>query len=351
MKLARENEQALALEIDDLAVRLARFVRTRKKTLVLSTWNTVSLPPGAMLNGSVQKPEVVRTAIAQAIQTAKGRRLNPRFVSVIVPEPHVFTTLVPIQGNQTPTREQVETEASQHLPFPLDEVQLDYQILESTPQFHRVLVGAVPNETVSELTKLIESCRLVPIILEPESAAVVRAVTEPGEPDRTQLILDLGQSITSVLVARQDVVQFSSSSKSFSGANLTATVADRLHLTLTQAEKAKRLFGLFPKEGKGEVRKALLPLTNELLARLHEIENFATTHLPIPTKSIAAIKLTGGGSALPGLGELLGSELRIPISSALPSDVYHWDAHSANLPDDVQRSMTAVLGAALRLLL
>ncbi len=345
------SKHAVALEIDDFAVRIARLTRGRANTLALTSWNSVQLPAGAMVDGTIIKADVVATTVNQAIATMKGKRLTPRYVALVVPESHVFTTLLPIAGSDPLTQEHVASDASQHLPLPLEEVQLDYQEVESTPQGRQVLVGAAPTEVLTSLSKLLATCHLIPMILEPESAAVVRAVTPPGEPSRTQIVLDLGHSLTTILVARHDLVQFSSSGKDFSGSNLTATIANRLHLTTAQAEKAKRLFGLLPKEGKGEVRKALLPLTNELLKRLRDVESFSMTHLPVPTKGVAAVKLSGGGAALPGLPELLSAELRLPVTPTLPSEVHHWDARAAELDDETQRSMTAVLGTALRLVL
>lgn len=339
---------SLAIEIDDSAVRLAQLNR-RGTSLELVSWNVVDLPNGSIVNGVPQKPDVIAAAIRRAIQTVSGSKLSTKYVGSIIPEVHAFMTAVRLKNPTVPTLETIQPEIFQHLPYPQDEVQLDWKEISHDKNESLITVGAIPKQIINSYLTIFHQTKLVPILLEAESTAIARSVLSPSDQGHTVLVLDLGKNLTTAFIVENGAVRFSSSSAQFSGAELTSIIGSRLHLTSQQAEKAKRLFGLLVQHGKGEVRRALLPSSDQLVKRLEHIEEYATNLLANPTKRITEIVLTGGGSALLGLPELLQTELRLPVSLPLPLEIHRIKQQRVTLSDDQQRSGTAVLGTALYL--
>jgi type IV pilus assembly protein PilM len=343
-------KNAIALEIDDSAVRLACIGRHRN-ALELDSWNSIELPQNAVSNGLILKPEIVRAAILSAIQTAHGRHSTPRYVALTIPEPHVFVTSSLIQDPGDVTLETIESTTLQNVPFPIEDVQIDWSTIDKTPQGSLVLIGAIPKDIIQSYVELIHGAGLIPLIIEPESAALARAIFGRPLAARNALVIDFGQAVTTILVCQNGVVRFSSSSNQFSGSELTQAISNHLELTMVQAEKAKRLFGLLPKQSKGEVRKVLLPGANLLIKRIEEIEAYVSSHISLPLKRVTDVILTGGGSQLPGMIEFLGAELRLPVTAPLPSEIHKISIKPGLLTDDSQRSLCTVLGSALRLTL
>lgn len=343
-----KSKNAIALEIDDSTVRLA-WIGLHGKTLELNSWNCIDLPKHTVANGLLVKPEFVREAILSAIHTIKGRRLTPRYVALTIPEPHVFVTSALIQDSNNITPELIESTALQNIPFPSDDVQIDWITLDQTPQGSLILIGAIPKEIIRSYVNLIHDLRLVPLIIEPESAALTRAIFNQPTPSRNTLVVDFGQSIVTILVCQNGTVRFSSSSSQFSGSELTSLISNRLNLTATQAEKAKCLFGLLPKQSKGEVRKVILPSANLLIKRIEEIEAYVSSHLSLPLKRVTDVVATGGGSQLPGLIDFLAIELRLPVTAPLPSEIHKISIKPGLLDDASQRSLCTVIGSAIRL--
>ncbi|MFH0853334.1 MAG: pilus assembly protein PilM [bacterium] len=336
----------IALEIDDLAIRLVQMKKGRR-TIELTSYNSISLPKGSVLNGIIERADQVQSCIKRAIQTAKGKRIRSQYVSLAIPEPHVFMSVISVDKKDENNADLIQMEALQNIPFNIEDILFDWEIINSNKNKTQISVGAIPKNIIEDYTKIIKSMDLIPISLEPESYALVRGIISPDFQHKTMLIIDFGASITTVLIVNNGTIFFTSSSSDFSGNTLTQHIADHLHLTPGQAEKAKCLFGLLPKQGKGEIRRTLLPRFNSLIQRIGVVEQFAINHLPVPLQRFTGILITGGGSTLPGLADTLAEELRVPVYQPLPLSINNIK-NTLEIDDDMQRSLTTTLGLALR---
>ncbi len=339
-------DHQIGIELNDRIVRFAVIRRSGQQN-VLKSYGASALPDEAIVNGLIIKPELVAQKLKAALSSAVGAKISTRYVTASIPEPHVFTTVFNSPTtDQASLSEAVQWEALQHIPFSRDEVQFDWSPIEQAPE-SLVLVGAVPKNVVSGLIKVFHLAGLVPLNLQAESAAVIRSIIAADDLKKTQLLIDLGANRTTVIITRDGTVYFSSTTAEFTGRRLTERVADKLKLSDNRAEKAKRLFGLNPRLGKGEVRRALLPAFTALVQRLMHIEHFVVEHLPKSVSKITGLTLTGGGSELPGLSDALAHETRLPVSRPLPSETLAFKA-SDIIPDPTaQLSLATAFGLAL----
>lgn len=304
------------------------------------------IPDGWCVDGEIHEP----SKIAQLIRTMLAEPLQGKFSTkacvASLPEQHTFVKLITL-GTFAPEEraEAVRWAASQHLPFNIEEVELD---AEFHPELGagkdlRVLIGAAPKNLVESVTTVLTSAGLHPVGLDLESTALARAMAAPHD-KATEFIIDLGGNRTTVCIVYQGVVHFSSNLP-FSGENLTRTVASRLHLSTVEAEKAKRIFGLSTTRGRGRVRAALLPEFHALSEKLREIITFTQNHFPT-LPPVQRVSLAGGGALLGGVRELFAEELKLPIEEF---HVAVQDTGSKNeLPVGLRMRFSTAIGLALQ---
>lgn len=303
------------------------------------------IPDGWCVDGEIREPsklaQLLRTMLAEPLQG----KFSTKACVASLPEQHTFVKFIPL-GIFAPEeqREAIRWAASQHLPFNVDEVELDAELhpeLGTGKDLH-VLIGAAPKNLIESVTTVLTSAGLHPLGLDLESTALARAMAAP-HPTGTELVIDLGGNRTTVCVMFRGVIHFSSNLP-FSGENLTRTVASRLHLSTVEAEKAKRIFGLATTRGRGRVRAALLPEFHALTEKVREIIMFTQNHFST-LPPVQRISLTGGGALLSGVHELLTQELKQPVEEF---HVAVKDADSKNeLPQGLRLRFSTAIGLAL----
>lgn len=335
----------IGLDISDHVAKAVELQRNRHG-MKFRALAERGIPDGWCVDGEIHEPsklaQLIRSMLAEPLQG----KFSTKACVASLPEQHTFVKLIPL-GTFAPEErgEAIRWAASQHLPFNVDEVELDAELhpeLGSEKDL-RVLIGAAPKNLVASVTTVLISAGLQPLGLDLESIALARAMAN-AHPTGAELIIDLGGNRTTVCVVFQGVVHFSSNLP-FSGENLTRTVASRLHLSAVEAEKAKRIFGLSATRGRGRVRAALLPEFHALSEKLREIITFTQNHFPTlpPT---ARISLTGGGALLNGVRELFTEELQQPVEEF---HVSVRDGDSKNeLPIGLRMRFGTAIGLALQ---
>lgn len=339
-------EHHLGLELNDRIIRFA-VIRRRGQRNDLRSYGAAPLPDDAIVNGVIVKPEIVAQKIKLALGDPIGKKISTKYAVVAVPESHVFITVIGIpKTDRSNLAEAVQWEALQHIPFSSDEVQFDWTLIGHASE-PLAQVGAVPKNVVDALIRTIRLAGLTTISLVAESSATIRSIISGDDYHQTLLVIDLGANHSSVILTREGTVYFSSTISEFAGHYLTQLVCDKLRLNANQAEKAKRLFGLNQRNGKGEVRRALMPAFLSLVNRLSQIERFIGEHLPKSIPKVAGIVLTGGGSELPGLIQALSSNLRLPVIRPLPADVLALKPSTYFPNEAAQFSLATAFGLAL----
>jgi type IV pilus assembly protein PilM len=334
----------VGIDLSDHVVRAVEL-QSHRGGHVLHALGEAGVPDGWLVDGEVHEP----SKLADVIRTMLSHPLQGKFTSrnavASLPEQRTFMKLVSLaRFNPSEQAEAIRWEASQHLPFTLDEVELDAEFHPELDQNNgtAVVIAAAPKTIVESYITTLTAAGLRLVGLDLESAALTRSIIH-DDAQATELLIDLGGNRTTVCVLGKGVVHFSSSLP-FSGSDLTRTVSQRLHLTLSEAEKAKRIFGLSPSRGRGRVRAALLPELHALGEKIREIITFTQNHFPelAPPQRLL---LTGGGSLLSGIDELFQEMLNVPTLE--PSLVVKAQQKNAELPLGIRARFSTAIGLAL----
>jgi type IV pilus assembly protein PilM len=269
--------------------------------------------------------------IAQAIMSIMDEaEIKTKQAIFSIPDFSSFFTsfdLPPMTREELP--EAVGYEARQHIPLPLAEVVLDWQIIKSTPvegkkiRF-KILLVAVPNDVVSQYQEIARLSQLELVALEAEVFSLMRALTKKnnnkGANPGPVAIIDIGAKTTTCTIVDEEVIK-TSHSFDMSGNDLAAALVKELEIDFNEAEKIKKQYGIRP--GAGEdgqaVREILLPSTEVII---NEVREVVDSFYQQEKKEIKKMIIAGGTALLPGLKEYFkesfaGKEIEIgnPFSS------------------------------------
>ena len=210
----------------------------------------------------------------------------------------------------------VRFEAENYIPFSIDKVYFDSQIiypLTVSKNQTDVLIAAFPKKIVDSYVKAIHKAGLIPVSLETESQATIRALIPKQRTKDPVFLIDLGSAGTSFILCSGSFLCYSSFVP-ISSDRFTESIADSLGVELSEAEKLKKTYGFQRVGNVGKrVFEALLPQLNELVSQIKKHIDYCESHAVYEgiigkDKTLKKILLCGGGVNLKGLVEFLSQE-------------------------------------------
>ncbi|MEW6610330.1 MAG: type IV pilus assembly protein PilM [Patescibacteria group bacterium] len=365
--------QSFGLDISDLSAKLVWIKKNIRGEKEIHSFNSCNFPQGAIVDGEIVQHEQVCDILNTMLKDTSPALTTP-YVVASLPESKTFIKVINLNNEQLNIANGVYDELPNHIPLPLDELIIDWQIVREFDDHKLVIVGAVPKVIVHSYTSLLNECALKPIAFEIEAEAILRAVTPfmyqqrnarlhpvekllhsfrhakqsapPPVSRSAQLMVDLGATHTSLMMVDGGVIQFTSS-VALSGVEATNRIAERLKLTYDEAERAKRICGLDAKKGKGVVAGVLESMLTSCAVEIERALHFYETHFPHGS-TIQKIVLTGGGAKLSGAETFLGAQLSIPVILGDPLINISVAPKRRGIPRHESLSYTTAIGLALR---
>jgi len=311
--------QLAGLDISSSSVKLVELSGSEKEGFRVERYAIELLPRDAVVDGNIANLEAVGESIRRAVRRMGAGLKN---VAVALPASAVITKkiILPAGLREQEMEVQVESEANQYIPFALDEVNLDFQVLgplgDSADEVE-VLIAASRKEKVEDRVAAVELAGLKAVIMDVDSFAALAGFELirrrlPGQ-GRDQIIalISIGASVTTVTVLRNGQ-QVYSREQSFGGNQLTQDIARQYGMSLEEAEAAKRSASL-PKDYETDL---LRPFLDSLALEVSRALQFFFTSTQY--NQVDHIVLAGGCAVLPGLAELVGGRTQIPTSVANP---------------------------------
>ncbi len=204
-------------------------------------------------------------------------------------------------------------EAQKHIPFTLDQVNLDGEILKNDLPDNKmlVLIAALKKELISQRLKVLENSGLRANIIDIDSLALVNAFNfnfpklEVAE-NKSVCLLNIGAAESNVNILENGIPRLSRDIHC-GGAAFTRKIMDVFSIDFKEAEQIK----LQPSEDK--LNKVKASIENVLTNLASEIRTSFDYYESQSTANVAKIFLSGGGSKTLGLKEMLGGHLGIPV--------------------------------------
>ena len=307
----------LGLDISSTTVKLLELSRTGERYRVES-YGVASLPVDAVIEKNVNDVAGVSKAIAQVVAQSKTKL---KMVSAAVAGSSVITKLIDMpEGLSDDALEaQLAVEADQYIPYPLEEVAIDFEVQGpslDTENLDSVLVAACRRETIETRVEAIETAGLEAKIIDVEAYAMERAFTLIEhqldlEPDNTVAVVDIGATMTTLSVLHQGQTIYTRE-QLFGGKQLTDEIMRRYGLPLEEAGLAKKQGGL-PDDYEPEVLEPFKDAVVQQVARSLQFFFSSSQY-----NDVDYIILAGGVASMHGLDTLVQDKLGTPATVANP---------------------------------
>ncbi len=306
--LDKKAKPVIGLDISSTSVKLLELSRSGDRYRVES-YTVKALPPNAVVEKNIADPAAVAEVVRSMVKQSKTKL---KHAAVAVAGSAVITKMIdmPIDLNDDAMESQIAAEADQYIPFPLEEVALDFEVQGISPRNPdqvEVLLAACRRENVEVRQQVLADSELIAEKVDIEAYCMERAfelIAEQLEDQEGQVvaIIDIGATMTtlSVLVDGKTVY---TREQLFGGRQLTEEIQRRYGLSREEAGLAKKQGGL-PDDYEMEV---LTPFKDAVVQQVTRSLQFFFSASQY--NDVDYIILAGGVASLEGLVGLIEEKL------------------------------------------
>lgn len=307
----------IGIDISSTAVKLLELSQSGGRYRV-EHYAVEPLPPNAVVEKNIVEVEAVGEAIRRALARS-GSRL--KHAAAAVAGSAVITRIIPMPSDldEDDLESQIQTEANQYIPYPIDEVSLDFEVLgpvRDNPEMNSILLAASRTENVDMRVAALELGGLTAKVVDVEAFAMENAfalLTDQLSVGRDALVamVDVGATMTTLSVLRNQRTIYSRE-QVFGGKQLTDEIMRRYGLTYEEAGRAKRKGGL-PESYHGEV---LEPFKESLVQQVSRLLQFFFAGSEY--SKVDQVVLAGGCATIDGTAAMLEEHIGVPCVLANP---------------------------------
>ena len=309
----------IGLDISSSAVKMVELSGSDKDGYRVERYAVEPLPKDVVSDGNIVNLEVASETVRRAW---KRLSTSTRNVAMALPASAVITKkiIVPAGLREEELEIQVESEANQYIPFALEEVNLDFQVIgpaPSGPEELELLIAASKKDKVEDRVAVAEAAGLKAAVMDVESYAALSAFEliqgQLGEDVENQLValIDIGANVMNLSVLK-NAQQIYSREGAFGGAQLTQDIARQYGMSFEEAEAAKRS-GSLPEDFEPELLRPFLE--NMALEISRALQFFFTS---TQYSKVDHIVLSGGCAAIAGADEAVAARTQVGTVVANP---------------------------------
>ncbi|HTJ95949.1 MAG TPA: pilus assembly protein PilM [Rhodocyclaceae bacterium] len=309
----------LGLDISSTSVKLVELVDNGKGTYRVERYAIEPLPRDAVSDGNI----VNLDGVAETIRRAwKRMGTSTRHVAMALPTAAVISKKIILPANlrEQDMELQVESEANQYIPFALEEVNLDFQVIgpaPNSPDDVEVMIAASRKEKIEDRVACAESADLHPVVMDVESFAIQSAFQEAVKqlPDHGRdaivVLADIGANTARFTFTRNDETLYSRE-QAFGGGQLTRDIMRIYGMSAEEAEALKRAEST-PDNYENELLQPFLDALSLEVSRALQFFYTSTPHT-----NVNYILLAGGASLISGIEAAVSSRTQIETFKANP---------------------------------
>ena len=312
----KQNSSLVGLDISTTSVKLLEL-SIRDGRYYVESYASEALPANAVVEKNITDVEAVGEVVARVVSRAKP---HSSFAAVAVAGSAVITKLIDMEPAMSDDERemQIRLDADQYIPYPLSEVNLDFEVLGPStvvPGRVSVLLAASRSENIENRVDVLEIGNLTAKVVDIESYAIERAFglmvdALPDEPDIVAIV-DIGHTMMTLNVLRQDQIIYTRE-QLFGGKQLTEDIQRRYGLSFEEAGRSKKE-GNLPDDYEPEV---LIPFMESVAQQVTRSLQFFFSSSQY--NDVDHILLAGGSASIQGLARLIQDKLGNRVTVANP---------------------------------
>ena len=315
---AKKTPSVLGIDVSSSACKVLELSRADDHCRV-ERYAVEPLPQNSVVEHAITEVEQVAQAVERAVKRSGSRC---KHAAVAVAGAHVITKTIkmPVTMSENDLQTQIEMEADHYIPYPLDEVNMDYQVIgatEDNPEEMEVLMAACRKEIVDDYVAVIQAHGLTPAVVDIETYAMENAYSliaqhmPGGGMEKTVAILDVGATTTNINVIHNNRSVYSRD-HTFGGRQLTEEIQRRYGLSYEEAGLAKKQGGLPDNYQTDVLRPFMEAMCQEAMRALQFFYSSS------PFNNVDQVLLAGGCAQIPGIDEMVSARIGVPAMVANP---------------------------------
>jgi type IV pilus assembly protein PilM len=300
----------IGVDIGAGGIKLVQLANEKGRARLV-TYGFTERAPDEMALNPFEHLEETADLLKRIYDKAKDAKTPTKRVISGIPVSQVFSSVISVNvpaGKKKELDAAVRLQAKKITPRPLEEMVLDYKVVEETPKVTKVLITAAEQVLVRKYVDIFKRAGFELISLETEPLALVRSLI--GRDRSTIMLVDIGAVRTSLSIVERGV-PFVSRSIDVGGIGFTRAIAGELKLGLPAAEQMKQdLSSMRAAGAELNIPKMIEPLVAQVVNEVRYVLNLYTSQEGW-SGSVEKIVLTGGTSLFPKLAEAVGSAMGI----------------------------------------
>ncbi len=313
MLFGGKTRQLVGLDIGSSSIKAVELKGT-KQGFELMSFGLEPLAQDTVVDGAIMDAPQVAAAISKIFDLQKIKTKNVA-TSVSGHSVIVKRVTLPLMAEEE-LYDRIPSEASQHIPFDIADVNLSYQLLESMDSQMDVLLVAVKKDKILNHTNVLAQAGKTPVVVDIDAFALQNCFEVNYEPDagQTVALLNVGASVMNINIVRGGIPLFTRD-VSVGGNQYTDALQKELDLNFDDAERLKK--GDQIASVSDEQRQQILRSVSDILT-LEIQKTFDFFRATASGENIQRICVAGGTARVPGLVDLLREEFAMPVEEMYP---------------------------------
>jgi type IV pilus assembly protein PilM len=347
MKLfARKSNTSIGLDIGSSLIKVVAIDHS-KGDPILKSYGIAKLPPEAIVEGEIMDRSLVIEGIQECM--TKANVTKEKVITAVSGRAVIVKKIMMDKMNPDDAKEAIFWEAEQHVPFDIDDVCLDFQVLKEDVGANQmeILLVAAKKEMVNTHADLIRDAGFNPVIIDVDSFAVQNAYefTSGGSYERVTGLINIGSDVTNINIVQNNIPLFTRDLSVGSNAFIEALQRD-LGVSFEEAELL--ISGESEMEDSDKCREIISNACEELSMGIERSLSFLRT--AGDAEQLDEAVLSGGGARIPWLREILSEKhnMEFVINDPLRGVERDEGLTEAEELDRISPLLSVSLGLALR---
>lgn len=335
------NSKSLAIDIGTNAIKIVELQLINEK-IKLTNFEIAYLPPDIIVDAIITNPEYVEDCIKKILYKLKIKTKN--VIIGISGKLIIVKTIRLLRRSYEDLKKTIIWEAEQYIPFNINEIVIDFQILpdseeEKESKEMNVLLVAAKKDGVEKYINLLKKIRLNPIIIDVDSFAVANAY-EKNTNNLSDVVslINIGATIMNITILENNRLQFTRD-VSIGGYSFTKSIQNQMKLDYRSAEEKKKEM---------EIDKIDISIADEMLMEIQR--SFSYYKSTIADVDVNKIVLSGGCANLKGIDTYFNKKLSLPVEIINPINKIQVNLEKFNIQylRAIAPMLTVSIGLAIR---
>lgn len=317
---------------------------SQNKKQFVSGYGVTNFDPKVIKDGVIIEPEAIAKVALELFEKQLVGDITTRRVVVAVPAARTFTRTVTLPKlDNKDLADAIRLETEQYVPVPLEELYVDYTVINKSEKEQEILVVAIPKKIVDSYVELTKIMGLEVVAVESTISSASRIFVQAEQSDIPTVLIDYGSLSSDITIYDKSLIV--TGTVPGGGDSFTTAITAKLGTTRAEANIIKTKYGLGLSKKQKEITECLTPILDQMLKEVRRMIRYYEERSDTQRK-IGQIVTMGGGANMPGLSEHMTNLLRLPVRMCDPWQ--HINFHGLEPPSNIEKSMyVTVAGLSL----